>query len=127
MGRFYAMDRIKRWQRIEAAYNAMVLGKGVATDSAEAAISSAYNRGETDEFITPTVIMNDRKPVATIDDNDVIIFFNLRSDRAREITKTFVQKDFTEKNPGSFKRKKIAQNIAFCRSDRFRSRICRIF
>lgn len=113
MGRFYAMDRIKRWPRIEAAYNAMVLGEGVTAESAEAAISSAYNRGETDEFITPTVITNDHKPVATVGDNDVIIFFNLRSDRAREITKTFVQKDFTEKNQGSFKRKKIPQNIIF--------------
>jgi 2,3-bisphosphoglycerate-independent phosphoglycerate mutase len=112
-GRFYAMDRIKRWPRIEAAYNAMVLGKGIIASSAEVAISSAYNRGETDEFITPTVIANDHKPLATIGDNDVIIFFNLRSDRAREITKTFVQKDFTEKNPGSFKRKKIARNLLF--------------
>ncbi|MBI5071621.1 2,3-bisphosphoglycerate-independent phosphoglycerate mutase [Candidatus Falkowbacteria bacterium] len=113
MGRFYAMDRIKKWSRIEAAYNAMTMGHGAAAESAEAAISSAYNRGETDEFIMPTVIVNDHKPLATIDDNDVIIFFNLRSDRAREITKTFVQEDFTEKNPGSFKRKKIAKNIRF--------------
>jgi 2,3-bisphosphoglycerate-independent phosphoglycerate mutase len=113
MGRFYAMDRIKRWSRIEAAYNAMVLGEGVVAESAEAAISSAYNRGETDEFIMPTVIAENHKPLATIDDNDIIIFFNLRSDRAREITKTFVQKDFTEKNFGSFKRKKVAQNIRF--------------
>ncbi len=113
MGRFYAMDRIKRWQRIEAAYNAMVSGEGVTAESAEAAISSAYNRGETDEFIIPTIITNDHKPVATVGDNDVIIFFNLRSDRAREITKTFVQKDFTEKNPGSFRRKKIPKNIVF--------------
>lgn len=113
MGRFYAMDRIKRWPRIEAAYNAMVAGEGATAESAEAAISSAYNRGETDEFIIPTVITNDHKPVATIGDNDVIIFFNLRSDRAREITKTFVQKDFTEKNQGSFKRKKIPKNIVF--------------
>lgn len=112
-GRFYAMDRIKRWSRIEAAYNAMVAGEGVAAESAEAAISSAYNRGETDEFITPTVITNNHKPVGVIGDNDVVIFFNLRSDRAREITKTFVQKDFTEKNPGSFRRKKIARNIIF--------------
>ena len=113
MGRFYAMDRIKIWSRIEAAYNAMVMGHGMVAESAEAAIASAYNRGETDEFILPTVIAHDHKPLATIDDNDVIIFFNLRSDRAREITKTFVQKDFTRKNPGSFKRKKIAQNIRF--------------
>jgi 2,3-bisphosphoglycerate-independent phosphoglycerate mutase len=113
MGRFYAMDRIKRWPRIEAAYNAMVAGEGVTAESAEAAISSAYNRGETDEFIRPTVITNDHKPIATIDDNDAIIFFNLRSDRAREITKTFVQKDFTKKNKGSFKRKKIPRNIIF--------------
>jgi len=113
MGRFYAMDRIKNWPRIEAAYNAMVLGEGIIAESEEAAISSAYNRGETDEFITPTVIVRDHKPIATIDDNDVIIFFNLRSDRAREITKTFIQKDFTGKNRSSFKRKKVAQNIRF--------------
>lgn len=113
MGRFYAMDRIKRWPRIEAAYNAMVLGQGVIADSAEAAIASAYNRGETDEFITPTVITADHKPVATIDDKDVIIFFNLRSDRAREITKVFVQRDFTEKNRGSFTRKKVPKDIRF--------------
>ena len=112
-GRFYAMDRIKRWPRIEAAYNAMVLGEGVTAESAEAAISSAYNRGETDEFIMPTVVTNDHKPIATVGDNDVVLFFNLRSDRAREITKTFVQKDFTEKNPGSFKRKKVPKNIIF--------------
>jgi 2,3-bisphosphoglycerate-independent phosphoglycerate mutase len=113
MGRFYAMDRIKQWARVEAAYNAMVLGEGVVAESAEAAIASAYNRGETDEFITPTVIANDHKPIATIDDRDVVIFFNLRSDRAREITKTFVQKDFTEKNNGSFVRKKVSKNIVF--------------
>lgn len=113
MGRFYAMDRIKRWPRIEAAYNAMVLGEGVVAESAEAAIASAYNRGETDEFIMPTVITKDHKPVVTIGDNDVIIFFNLRSDRAREITKTFVQKDFETKNHGTFKRRKVAQNIRF--------------
>lgn len=113
MGRFYAMDRIKIWARVEAAYNAMVLGEGAVAESAEAAISSAYNRGETDEFITPTVITEDHKPIVTINDNDVVIFFNLRSDRAREITKTFVQKDFNEKNPGSFKRKKFPENIRF--------------
>lgn len=113
MGRFYAMDRVKNWSRIEKAYNAMVLGQGVAAESAEAAICSAYNRGETDEFIMPTIIMKDHKPIATIDDNDVIIFFNLRSDRAREITKTFVQKDFEKKNFGAFKRKKFPQNIRF--------------
>ncbi len=113
MGRFYAMDRVKNWSRIEKAYNAMVLGEGIAAESVEAGICSAYNRGETDEFMTPTVIVKDHKPIATIDDNDVIIFFNLRSDRAREITKTFVQKDFNEKNFGSFKRKKIPKNIRF--------------
>ena len=113
MGRFYAMDRVKRWPRIEAAYNAMVLGEGATAESAEAAISSAYNRGETDEFIMPTVVTNDHKPIATVGDDDVVIFFNLRSDRAREITKTFVQKDFTKKNPGSFRRRKFPKNIVF--------------
>ncbi|MFA6254504.1 MAG: 2,3-bisphosphoglycerate-independent phosphoglycerate mutase [Patescibacteria group bacterium] len=113
MGRFYAMDRKKAWQRTEAAYNAMVLGQGIAAKSPQAAITQSYNRGETDEFIPPYVIQHGGKPIAKINDGDAVVFFNLRSDRARQLAKPFVQRNFTEENPGSFKRKKILENIAF--------------
>ncbi|PIR02997.1 MAG: phosphoglycerate mutase (2,3-diphosphoglycerate-independent) [Candidatus Magasanikbacteria bacterium CG11_big_fil_rev_8_21_14_0_20_43_7] len=114
MGRFYAMDRAKLWERTEAAYDTMVLGKGHCTAvSAEEAIAESYNRGETDEYICPTVIVKKGKPVATIQDNDVIYFFNARSDRARQITKAFVQSDFESMNGGTFTRKRVPKNIRF--------------
>ena len=113
MGRFYGMDRNKMWSRTEQAYNAMVLGVGLSAESAEEAISQAYNRDETDEYILPTVIKKGGKPIATIEDNDVVFFFNARSDRSRQITKSFVQKDFQKMNPGAFKRKKIPKDIRF--------------
>ncbi len=113
IGRFYAMDRIKKWNRTEMAYDAMVLGQGIASDNPYKAVSEAYNRNETDEFITPTVILNPTKKSKFINDNDAIIFFNLRSDRARQMTKPFVQKDFEKENSGTFKRKKILKNIKF--------------
>lgn len=113
MGRFYAMDRNKLWNRTKQAYEAMVLGKGCTANSAEEALTQSYNRGETDEYICPTVILEKGKPVATIKDNDVIYFFNARSDRARQITKVFVQPDFEKINPGAFVRKKLPQNIRF--------------
>ncbi|MFA7315062.1 MAG: 2,3-bisphosphoglycerate-independent phosphoglycerate mutase [Candidatus Magasanikbacteria bacterium] len=112
-GRFYAMDRNKMWSRTQQTYEAMVCGIGTQADSAEQAISQAYNRGENDEYILPTVITEGGKPVATIEDNDVIFFFNARSDRARQITKAFVQKDFQKMNPGAFKRKKLPKNNRF--------------
>lgn len=113
MGRSYGMDRNKIWNRIEKAYDAMVMGKGCTADSAEKALEQSYNRDETDEHVCPTVILEKGKPIATIKDNDVIYFFNSRSDRARQITKTFVQSDFEKKNPGSFTRKKILKNTRF--------------
>lgn len=112
-GRFYAMDRSKTWERTKLAYEALVSAKGCKADSAEDAIDQGYNRGETDEYILPTVIMNGNKPVATIQNNDAILFFNARSDRARQITKAFVQKDFSKRNPGSFRRAKTLQEISF--------------
>jgi len=112
-GRYFAMDRNKNWERIEKAYDAMVLGKGCSASSASEALAQAYNRGETDEFICPTVITKNNKPIATIKDNDAIFFFNLRSDRARELTKAFVQPDFEKVNDGSFERKKFPKNIRF--------------
>lgn len=114
MGRFYAMDRNKLWERTEAAYNAMVLGRAAQTaESAEEAITHGYNRGETDEYLTPTVILENKRPVATVRPHDAVFFFNARSDRARQITKAFVQPDFTKKNPGAFKRAKWPQDVRF--------------
>ena len=94
MGRYYAMDRDKRWDRVELAYNALAKGEGLTANSAIDAIESAYQREEFDEFVKPTVIMENDKPVATIKQNDSIIFFNFRPDRAREITRVFVDKSF---------------------------------
>ncbi|MEK7084021.1 MAG: 2,3-bisphosphoglycerate-independent phosphoglycerate mutase, partial [Patescibacteria group bacterium] len=114
MGRFYAMNRNKNWGWTEEAYNAIVLGRGRCTAaSAEDAIAQAYNRRETDEYIQPTVMCNGGKPLATVEDNDVVYFFNARSDRARQITKAFVQKNFQKENPGAFKRKKFPKHTRF--------------
>ncbi|MFA6105417.1 MAG: 2,3-bisphosphoglycerate-independent phosphoglycerate mutase [Patescibacteria group bacterium] len=113
MGRFYAMDRNKVWERTEAAYNAIVCGKGKMASGAEEAISMAYNSEESDEFISPTVITENNKPVATVKDNDVFFFFNLRSDRARQLTKSLVQKDFEKSNPGAFHRAHVPKNNRF--------------
>jgi len=113
MGRFYAMDRNKIWKRTQEAYEAMVLGKGCVATSAEEALSQSYNRGDTDEFICPTVIVEKNKPVAKISDNDAIFFINARSDRARQITKVFVQPDFQKRNKGAFKRSKYPKNTRF--------------
>ncbi|MFA6603782.1 MAG: 2,3-bisphosphoglycerate-independent phosphoglycerate mutase [Patescibacteria group bacterium] len=114
MGRFYAMDRNKRWPRIELAYNAIVCGEGLVAANAHAAILHGYNRGESDEFILPTVMVGeDKRPIGGVHDNDVVIFFNLRSDRARELTKAFVQKDFEQRSEGVFKRKCVPRNTRF--------------
>ncbi len=96
IGRFYAMDRDKRWQRVEKAYNALVNGEGEKATSSISAIESSYQKEVFDEFIEPTVIMNNDAPVATIGKHDSVIFFNYRPDRAREITRTLVDKDFNE-------------------------------
>lgn len=113
-GRLYAMDRKKEWSRTEMTYRLLTEGVGLKDDSPEAAIRHAYNRGETDEFIKPTIICDKKdKPVGLVQDNDVIIFFNLRSDRARQLTKTFVQTRFEQANTKSFKRRKIIDNLCF--------------
>jgi 2,3-bisphosphoglycerate-independent phosphoglycerate mutase len=101
MGRYYAMDRDNRWERVKLAYNAMVLGEGLVAESAGQAVAESYSRKEFDEFVKPTVIVENNVPVATIEKNDSIIFFNFRPDRAREITRAFIDKDFN-----SFERKK---------------------
>lgn len=95
MGRYYAMDRDNRWDRVEKAYRALVFGEGVTADSAVQAVQQSYDKGETDEFVLPTVVLKDGAPTATIKDGDSIIFFNFRPDRAREITRTFCDDEFT--------------------------------
>ena len=93
-GRYYAMDRDNRWDRVELAYKALTKGEGVkGTDAAEA-VQASYDDGKTDEFVLPTVIEKDGKPVAMIQDNDSVIFFNFRPDRAREITRAFCDPEF---------------------------------
>jgi 2,3-bisphosphoglycerate-independent phosphoglycerate mutase len=88
-GRFYAMDRVKNWKRLTLAYDAIVFSNCNKVQSAEEAIDDSYADGLTDEYVFPSVIMENGKPVAQIKDNDSVIFFNLRSDRARQFTKLF--------------------------------------
>lgn len=96
-GRYYAMDRDKRWERIKLAYDGLVNGVGDFSTDAVGAIEESYRNNITDEFIKPTVITNkDQHPVATIKDGDVAICFNFRTDRCREITEVLTQKDFPE-------------------------------
>ncbi len=97
MGRFYAMDRDSRWDRVHKAYECLRVGKGLKTTSATEAIQNSYNRDVTDEFIEPTcIVTKDGAPLATIDDGDGIVFFNFRGDRPRELTRAFVDPDFKE-------------------------------
>ncbi len=95
-GRFYALDRDNRWERVQKAYDAIVNGKGETAKSPISAIESSYQKEIFDEFIQPTVILSGEKPVATIENNDSVIFFNFRPDRAREITRTLVDKSFKD-------------------------------
>ncbi|MCD4705573.1 2,3-bisphosphoglycerate-independent phosphoglycerate mutase [bacterium] len=114
MGRIYAMDRKKKWERIKMAYEALTQGKGIYFSSPTEAITASYNKGDSDEFIAPSIITTKnkktkkQKPITTINNNDGVIFYNLRSDRARELTKAFVQDKFI-----GFKRKKVLRNIFF--------------
>jgi 2,3-bisphosphoglycerate-independent phosphoglycerate mutase len=93
-GRYYAMDRDKRWERVQLAYEAMVLSKGEFANSALEAMEKSYSEEKTDEFVLPTIILEDGKPVANIKNGDSIIFFNFRPDRAREITRALNDKIF---------------------------------
>ncbi|MDD3224929.1 MAG: 2,3-bisphosphoglycerate-independent phosphoglycerate mutase, partial [Clostridium sp.] len=93
-GRYYAMDRDNRWNRVELAYNAIALGKGETAESEQAAIDQSYANKKTDEFVLPTDIVKDGKPLTTVEDNDSVIFFNFRPDRARELTRALNESDF---------------------------------
>lgn len=108
-GRYYAMDRDKRWERTKKAYNAMLLGKGIEGKTALELINRAYSDNETDEFVEPSVVIKDGRPIATVDSNDSIIFFNFRPDRARQITRAIMDKEFED-----FKREKKADVIYIC-------------
>ena len=108
IGRYYVMDRDNRWERVELAYDALVNGKGVEAESATKAIEASYAEEVTDEFVKPTVIMEDGKPVATIKENDSVIFFNFRPDRAREITRSLCDEEFK-----GFERKKGFMKLCY--------------
>ena len=105
IGRYYVMDRDNRWERVEKAYNCLILGEGEHAPSSIEAVKRSYAKGETDEFVLPTVIDGDD---SRIKDNDAIIFFNYRPDRAREISKAINFKDFD-----GFDRKKVLNNIYY--------------
>ena len=95
IGRFYAMDRDNRWERVEQAFRALTLGEGTPVRDPVQAVQEAYASEEADEFIKPRVVVSEKgRPVRIIRDGDGIIFFNFRADRAREITRAFIQKDF---------------------------------
>jgi 2,3-bisphosphoglycerate-independent phosphoglycerate mutase len=96
-GRYYAMDRDKRWDRVAHAYAALVRGEGFKAPGGVAAMEQSYAKGEHDEFVKPTVIVNgDGKPVGTVKDGDAVLFFNFRADRARELTRAFTQEGFKD-------------------------------
>jgi 2,3-bisphosphoglycerate-independent phosphoglycerate mutase len=95
IGRYYAMDRDKRWDRVEKAYNAIVYGEGLCSGSAQGAIDASYSKEVTDEFVEPTLVTgSDGIPVGTVSDGDSVFFFNFRQDRARELTRAFMDDEF---------------------------------
>ena len=96
IGRYYSMDRDNRWERIKKAYDLLVFGNGEQFSSALEAIEKQYENKITDEFINPSVIIEDGKPIATISEGDVVICFNFRTDRPREITQALTQQDFPD-------------------------------
>ena len=107
-GRYYAMDRDNRWERVKLAYDAMAFGKGQDFKIAQKAIETSYEAQEFDEFVKPVVLTDSEdNPLATVNDNDSIIYFNFRPDRARELTKAFILDGFNE-----FETKKI-NNLVF--------------
>jgi 2,3-bisphosphoglycerate-independent phosphoglycerate mutase len=98
IGRYYAMDRDQRWERVAKAYNLLVHGMGAPTHDAVAAMQTSYDNNITDEFIDPMVVLNGAEPVATIEDGDVVVFFNYRTDRGRELTQMLSQAEYHEQN-----------------------------
>ena len=111
-GRYYAMDRDNRWDRVEKAYAALVYGEGNEAADAVEAIQASYDNDKTDEFVLPTVIEKDGQPTGVISDKDSVVFFNFRPDRAREITRAFCDDDFQ-----GFERKARPQVTFVCFTD----------
>ncbi len=106
-GRYYAMDRDKRWERVQEAYNAMTLGRGTTATDAVSAVRASYEKGVTDEFVLPTVIVGeDGRALGKINDHDAVVCFNFRPDRAREITRSLCDPDFD-----GFVREKAVQDL----------------
>ena len=113
MGRYYAMDRDNRWDRVERAYNVMTKGEGKQAECPVCAVKDSYAAEKTDEFVEPTAIVKDGQPVGIIRDKDSVIFFNFRPDRAREITRAFCDEEFT----GFAREKRL--DLKMCIRDRF--------
>lgn len=107
-GRYYAMDRDNRWDRVEKAYRCLTTGQGRQALSAEMLLKNAYAMQETDEFVTPGVVMKNNKPLGCIKDEDTVLFFNFRPDRAREITRAFVDPHFEQ-----FPRESVLTNLLY--------------
>lgn len=107
-GRFWAMDRDNIWERVEKSYKAIVDGEGITACCSLTAMNQSYEKGETDEFVQPTVILDDEVPRGVVNDKDSVIFFNFRPDRARQLTNSFINKDFN-----GFERKKGCLDISF--------------
>jgi 2,3-bisphosphoglycerate-independent phosphoglycerate mutase len=105
-GRFYAMDRDNIWDRVALAYDALTLGEGVTASSAVEAMERSYENGETDEFVRPTVIVRDGRPTGVISPGDAVVFFNFRPDRARQLTRSYIDPQFT-----GFERKKASSAV----------------
>lgn len=101
MGRYYAMDRDNRWDRVKKAYDALTLGNGNFAQSAAEFMKNSYNSGINDEFVVPGVVTDNGKPVAVVNPGDSIVFFNFRPDRSRQLTRAFIEPDFS-----GFKREK---------------------
>lgn len=140
VGRFYAMDRDQRWDRVERAYNAIAIGEGEKTNDPVGAVVAQHQKGNTDEFIEPIKVLDKNGQVITVNDNDAVIFTNYRIDRPRELTRAFVMKNFdapqkidfdpylekyekTNANQGrvttGFKRKKEVKNLFFVTMTRY--------
>jgi 2,3-bisphosphoglycerate-independent phosphoglycerate mutase len=112
-GRYYAMDRDNRWDRTGSAYMAMTRGEGLHADSALAAIQQSYDKNVTDEFILPTVIMEEGHPVTTVQAGDAVIHYNFRPDRARQLSKAFVLPELPPQAEGKFNRGPRLKDLAF--------------
>ncbi|HYX49749.1 MAG TPA: 2,3-bisphosphoglycerate-independent phosphoglycerate mutase, partial [Ktedonobacteraceae bacterium] len=112
-GRYYAMDRDNRWDRTALAYFAMTRAEGIRAASATGAIEQSYEKGVTDEFIIPTVVMEDQHPVAVVKEGDALIHYNFRPDRARQLTKAFVLAELPPQAQGKFDRGARIENLQY--------------